>query len=702
MSSAADRELSLGVGDLVGDGRFELLRPLDEGGVGTVWLAHDRLATDQAQAEVAVKLLIDRYVGRPERAKRLQNEAAYLERLRGKPGIVQLLAQGEATDAGQPRPWYAMELLQGQTLDWLLVSGNLERGPVLDIAAQIARALLACHEAGIVHRDTTADNVYVDRVETGEAVGTDGAPHYRVKLFDFSHAASLDAPAVRAGAAGRLTTTMDVLGTVGYMSPEQVWQAPPSPKSDSWGFGALLYRLATRQEPYKSYSREAFIDAQRADALPALRFNPVVHGLPEALAQLVLDCTARDLGQRPAMPQILQRLEAMAGELPPASTPSSTGSPAANPEPAASTAQRLGAWNASAPAQPPAPAELLPPVNQAVDQAAEPAVEPAVEQAVEPAAGILASHEPLHEPAQPDSEPVLAFARSPEQRAAEASTTQGVVEAEPGETPNAEPVAEPVAAPVEREPAPGTQPDPPPKTPKAVPPLADQSEPVEAEQPPRRAWLPLLLLLLLGGGLAVAWALGAWERDEPPTPVAEPDRDLGPAPDGDGALADDGPNHGPGPGEPADSDDAAMVAVAETGEPATGDEAGHEAGADAGDDAATGDSDGPAPSAAPDPEPATPAPAAKPSRPKPTGPGDKPNCAALTREVDEATTNRDWQRVLTLTQAKNRACWSKRERTRLRVEAHFSLGQSLRCVEAGKGSSDPQTQQFVSLCQNQL
>ncbi|KIG15270.1 TldD protein [Enhygromyxa salina] len=280
-------------GEVVGDGRFELLSNLGEGGTSVVYRAHDcRLGV-----EVALKLLLPRYVGRPEREQRLINEAEYLRRLRGHPHIVEFVDAGRLEDRGR-WPWLATEVLTGQPLDMVFVRGTLEIARIVEVAKQIAAGLHACHTAGVVHRDATPSNVFT----LDDASGT-------IKLFDFSHAADLCAPQLAVGAPGRLTGVHDVPGTLGYMGPEQVRQEAADPSMDAFGFGVLLFELVTRQNPYAHIQdRGAYIQGQREGKLEAPRLHAWAYGAPEELGELVHDCTKRLGAERPTMEQIIERL----------------------------------------------------------------------------------------------------------------------------------------------------------------------------------------------------------------------------------------------------------------------------------------------------------------------------------------------------------------------------------------------------------
>lgn len=308
------------IGDRLGDGRFQLLAKLGEGGMSLVFFAQDHLR----QRDVALKLLQPRYLGRPDREQRLLNEVEYLRRLQGQPRIVELVDAGRFDELGG-WPWLATEVLEGRTLNWLFLEAKLEWEVVLTIIRQVAESLDACHRCGIVNRDVTPTNVMVVDPDT-----------HAIKLFDFSHAGSVDAPRVAAGTPGRLTGEFDAPGTVGYMSPEQACKAPPDPTMDVFGFGALVYELVTHETPYAAVGdRDAFIQAQSQGGLEPLRLHAWAYDVPEELGELVQACTQRSAAQRPTMSEVLRRLEQLGGV-------------AVAPEPSAAawrsaTAMRVGA-----------------------------------------------------------------------------------------------------------------------------------------------------------------------------------------------------------------------------------------------------------------------------------------------------------------------------------------------------------------------
>jgi serine/threonine protein kinase len=279
------------LGDTVA-GRYELLERLGEGGMSVVFRARDRVLG----RDVALKLLAERYLGRAERERRLLDEAAYLARLAGTPGIVALLDHGLATDR-HDWPFLVTELLVGPTLDWHLIKHAFTPTQRSGIARRVAEALHRCHTAGIVHRDLTPSNV---------AIAFDPL---RVELFDFSHAADLSAPRVEPGDSGRLTGIFEVPGTSGYMGPEQAAAAPPDAKMDVFAFGVLLYELVTGRNPYPNVSHQEFVELQRAGRLEPPRLQAWAYEVDPRWVELVRDCTQAEPRLRPTMAEIVARLE---------------------------------------------------------------------------------------------------------------------------------------------------------------------------------------------------------------------------------------------------------------------------------------------------------------------------------------------------------------------------------------------------------
>lgn len=205
-------------------GRYRVLEPLGEGGMGRVYLAED----PSLGRRVAIKVLPPEFMHDPERRERLLHEARAASAL-NHPNILTVHDLGEADGA----LYVAMERVEGCTLrEW---ARGRSRKPyeVLKLLRQAVAALSVAHQAGLVHRDLKPENIMVR---------TDGL----LKILDFGLARS-----VSPGAAAR-TATMPgtVLGTAPYMSPEQVLGQPAGPSSDLFSLGTILYELLTGKHPF--------------------------------------------------------------------------------------------------------------------------------------------------------------------------------------------------------------------------------------------------------------------------------------------------------------------------------------------------------------------------------------------------------------------------------------------------------------------
>ncbi len=223
--------MSLATGSRLGP--YEILSPLGAGGMGEVYRARDaKLGRD-----VAIKVLPERLAADPESLSRFEREARAVAAL-SHPNILAIHDFG--TDGGVT--YAVMELLEGQTLRAALSGGALPVRKATDIAREIARGLAAAHERGIVHRDLKPENIFVTR---------DG----RVKILDFGLAKSVSvgaAPAeTRSPTVSSYTEPGTVLGTVSYMSPEQVRGEPLDSRSDIFSFGAVLYEMLSGKRAFE-------------------------------------------------------------------------------------------------------------------------------------------------------------------------------------------------------------------------------------------------------------------------------------------------------------------------------------------------------------------------------------------------------------------------------------------------------------------
>jgi hypothetical protein len=207
-------------------GAYRIEREIGTGGMGLVFLAEDtRLAR-----HVALKVLPTAMSGDETMRARLRQEARAAAAL-SHPSIATVFSYEEIDG----RACLVTEYIRGETLRAEIARGPLDLDAVLDTGAQIARGLAAAHAAGIVHRDLKPENVV-------------RGPRGEIKILDFG-IARVDAPA--SAAEPRLTRAGDLLGTPGYMSPEQLEGADVDARSDIYALGVVLYELAAGRHPFE-------------------------------------------------------------------------------------------------------------------------------------------------------------------------------------------------------------------------------------------------------------------------------------------------------------------------------------------------------------------------------------------------------------------------------------------------------------------
>ena len=257
-------------GTSIGD--YEVVKLIGSGGMGEVYQARDvRLARD-----VAIKVLASFVANDTDRLRRFEREARAVAAL-NHPNILAVYHMG----VYQGTPYLVSELLEGGTLRERMRQGPLPSRTAIEYAVQIARGLTAAHSKGIVHRDLKPANLFVTREGT-------------VKILDFG----LAKPTLTAVATDKeLATEVGlVMGTVGYMSPEQARGEEVDYRTDFFAFGTILYEMLT--------GRRAFKRATAAETMAAiLSENPpdvseLVPGTPPALQRVVRRCLEKNREQR--------------------------------------------------------------------------------------------------------------------------------------------------------------------------------------------------------------------------------------------------------------------------------------------------------------------------------------------------------------------------------------------------------------------
>src|SRR5213596_3207430 len=215
-------------------GHYKISKRIGRGGMGEVYLATDVTAGRKA----ALKLLPMRFTSDAERLKRFQQEAHAVVAL-NHPNILTVYEIGE----DHSTHYIASELIEGETLRQRLLRGRMEVGEAVDIAIQVASALAAAHEAGIVHRDIKPENIML-------------RPDRYVKVLDFGIAKLAESTFAEATADEAESVTLagtnlgSILGTVRYMSPEQARGAPVDKGTDIWSLGVVLYEMVTGHAPF--------------------------------------------------------------------------------------------------------------------------------------------------------------------------------------------------------------------------------------------------------------------------------------------------------------------------------------------------------------------------------------------------------------------------------------------------------------------
>ena len=259
-------------------GPYRIVAPLGAGGMGEVYRARDtRLARD-----VAVKVIPSALAGDRDRVLRFEQEARAAGAL-SHPNVIVIHDIGEHEGS----PFVVMELLEGETLRERLAHGPLPPRKAAEVACQAAQGLAAAHEKGIVHRDLKPENLFITK---------DG----RVKVLDFG-LAKLTRPEILAPAGDEPLSIADtvtgiVLGTAGYMAPEQVRGQPADQRSDLFALGSILYEMLAGRRAFRGKSTVETMHAILSEEPPPLSSSG--RDIPSGLESVVGHCLEKDPEER--------------------------------------------------------------------------------------------------------------------------------------------------------------------------------------------------------------------------------------------------------------------------------------------------------------------------------------------------------------------------------------------------------------------
>src|SRR6266446_2262400 len=272
-------------------GHYKISKRIGAGGMGDVYLATDIAAGRKA----ALKLLPVRFTGDAERLKRFQQEAQAVVGL-NHPNILTVYEIGE----DHSTHYIASELIEGETLRQRLVRGRMELSEAVDVAIQVASALAAAHDAGIVHRDIKPENIML-------------RPDGYVKVLDFGIAklAEQEMPVTLAEEEAVLlveTNLGSILGTVRYMSPEQARGAPVDKRTDIWSLGVVLYEMVTGHAPFTGDTPGEVMSSILEREPPPLR-SYVAH-TPAEFQQIISKTLRKERDERyHSAPELLEALK---------------------------------------------------------------------------------------------------------------------------------------------------------------------------------------------------------------------------------------------------------------------------------------------------------------------------------------------------------------------------------------------------------
>lgn len=276
-------------------GKLKVVRRIGQGGMGTVYVAEHLLL----HKSVAVKVLNAQLALLPDLVSRLHSEARLASSI-SSPHIVEVFDVGATPDG---RPYVEMELLIGESLAQRLARCSaLSESDTLHIGIQLATALAAAHESGVLHRDIKPENIFLCARDGGDFV----------KLLDFGIA-----KAARITEEPRLTRTGAILGTPLYMSPEQVRGDSLDPRADVYGLGVVLYECLTGSVPHCAASYLSVVAKILTESAEPPSQRCPDRQISLSLEHIVMRAMARELDERyPTMSALLEDLHRFQQGLP--------------------------------------------------------------------------------------------------------------------------------------------------------------------------------------------------------------------------------------------------------------------------------------------------------------------------------------------------------------------------------------------------
>jgi eukaryotic-like serine/threonine-protein kinase len=256
-------------------GHYQITSQIGKGGMGEVYLADDL----NLNRKVALKFLPDAFAGDSERMARFEREAKLLASL-NHPGIAAI----HGLENAEGKRFIVMELVEGETLEQRLIKGPLPLEEALGICRQIAEALEAAHEKGVIHRDLKPANVMIAEGE-------------KVKILDFGLAKALSgetqstATSQSPTISEAMTQAGVILGTAAYMSPEQAKGKSVDKRADIWAFGCILYQCLAGKRIFEGETVTETLAA-------VLKNDPDLEKMPEKVRPLLRRCLERDPKKR--------------------------------------------------------------------------------------------------------------------------------------------------------------------------------------------------------------------------------------------------------------------------------------------------------------------------------------------------------------------------------------------------------------------